>query len=707
MRSAMTTKASRTRSPFAALVGSATLLATAACGNHPHGDQKTPPPTCINSCVPDLGSRPMTQKDCDDAEAGIEFLPLPIWDMGPINDALTDSSENAVKRNAAQYMYWYDDKTAIIRVPGKIWEPATEVAYSGVPPRPANGEVTAGWIPPGKYEETTKYWPNRPPLRTAVGRCGESLPYPNDPDATNDPARVTDPSGLHYALHVAGGPFQEWGGGMGRMLKCMNTDAPKSGTGQSHPWLEKLNLNQYLCSYRNSATYKLKNQQSLAACVNSNPTTPEAKTMRSVCPKRDLYYQEHGVPDETDEPYMTGMSLDLSQWEGIAFWARRSPNSQSGIRIAMADKYLDDDMSYLAMRYGQQHPDYAQAHPRYCERKTVCGCQNNKPCTKVRVVDNVFDADGNRIKWAADSSGNVRLRLGVDGDKIDDVVNYDLTHTPGLVEELSKRHSLINMSGDPIVNPNTGSQTFDDGATNTKYNGPAPGNGQPYDTDLLISRDETFCFDPAVDPVPPDGTPVSQIFNRGYQNNRISANNPTHYIPGGPSGFFYNVAPGALDQTDQPDWNGIQLPVADFSTVNKKKIATHTEQLGYNYTPCGESYCNFEYPSFQAVDPQTLGRQCTPYSYKGGITYSHCYNPETDPKPPENPQQCGDYWLKPVALGTDWQFYKVPFTSLIQQGWAKRFYQLDLTSITDVRIQWDRGWLDVWISDVRFYRTKN
>ena len=691
MRSAMTTKASRTRTPFAALVVSATWLATAACGNHPHGDQKTPPPTCINSCVPDLGSRPMTQKDCDDAEAGIEFLPLPIWDMGPINELLNDPNE----RSTAQHMYWYDDKTAIIRVPGKIWEPATEVAYSGVPPKPANGEVTAGWIPPDKYEETTKYWPNRPPLRTAVGRCGEPLPFPNDPDATNKKFS-TD---VHYALHVAGGPFQEWGGGMGRMLKCMNTDAPKSTTGRTPPWLPELNLNEYLCAYRNSATYKLKNQQSLAACINPNPTTPEAKTMRSVCPKRDLYYQEHGVPDETDEPYMTGMSLDLSQWEGIAFWARRSPNSQSGIRIAVADKYLDDDMSYLAMRYGQQHPDYAKAHPRYCERKTVCGCYNNKPCTHVKVVDNVFDADGNRIKWAADSTGNNRLRLGVDGDKIDDVQSYS---AEDLVAILGQRHSLINMSGDAIVNPNTGSQTFDDGAINNKYNGP-DGNGQPYDTDLLISRDETFCFDPAVDPVPPDGTPVSQIINRGYQNNRITATSPTHFIPGGPFGFFYNDAPGALEQTDEHDWNGIQLPVTDLITPS---VARHTEQPGYNYMPCGESYCNWEYPSFQAVDPQTLGRTCTPFPYKGGITYSHCYNRGVDPNPADTPQQCGDYWLKPVALGTDWQFYKVPFTSLIQQGWAKRFYQLDLTSITDVRIQWDRGWLDVWISDVRFYRTK-
>lgn len=62
--------------------------------------------------------------------------------------------------------------------------------------------------------------------------------------------------------------------------------------------------------------------------------------------------------------------------------------------------------------------------------------------------------------------------------------------------------------------------------------------------------------------------------------------------------------------------------------------------------------------------------------------------------------------MKGVNLSTDWQLIKVPFASLLQQGWAKRSYQLDLSSITSVRLEWDRGWIDYWISDVRFYRTK-
>jgi hypothetical protein len=57
-----------------------------------------------------------------------------------------------------------------------------------------------------------------------------------------------------------------------------------------------------------------------------------------------------------------------------------------------------------------------------------------------------------------------------------------------------------------------------------------------------------------------------------------------------------------------------------------------------------------------------------------------------------------------VALTNDWQFYKVPFTELRQEGYGKEFQYLDLSKITLVRFTWMQGWLDVWLDDVRFYR---
>ncbi len=601
---------------------------------------------CVNQCLPDPGPRRMTQQMCDDAEQGLEFLPLPIWDMGTV----TDSQGN--KKNLATGMYFYDDKTASFRVPGSIWEPFTEVATSGVPSLPVDSQVVEG--PP----------PN------AVGRCGEPVSDPYSPN-------------VHHAIHVVGGPFIEWGGGMGRMLKCMNTD--NDGTTPT-PWLASLNLNKYLCGARLTTIYSLDQSGASYAACKTATTTPDnrndmQKTLIGVCPQRDLDYAKNSKPDDNDEPFMTGMALDVTDhvmhdpsgvdipvrgWAGIAFWARRSPNSQEGIRLAVADKYVDDDMSYLSYKYDKNRP-------RHCERRTVCSCPNNKPCTAINVIDNQYDVEGNRLKWAAAGLTNtVRGNIAVD----------------------SNGRSLINMSGD-VITDNGQARTFPDGSKVTAFEG-WNGSGQPYETDVMPWVTRKFCFDPAVDAVPPDGTPYQQVVDRAYRNPWFTTFDPYRFTPCG-QGFYCDTANSTL--TTPPSSDPIQVPLP----ASNPGV---TELPGYNYIPCGDTFCNEEYPSFQAVDPQSFGRTCNDFAFEGSITYGYCYTPGVDLNPAENSLACGDYWMNSVNLSTDWQLIKVPFSSLVQQGWAKRQYQFDLSNLTDVRLEWDRGWLDVWISDVRFYRTK-
>jgi hypothetical protein len=60
--------------------------------------------------------------------------------------------------------------------------------------------------------------------------------------------------------------------------------------------------------------------------------------------------------------------------------------------------------------------------------------------------------------------------------------------------------------------------------------------------------------------------------------------------------------------------------------------------------------------------------------------------------------------MKMVSLDTDWQFYKVPFTDLRQQGFAKKSEHLDLTAVSVVRFTWVAGFVDYWIDEVSFYR---
>ncbi len=216
------------------------------------------------------------------------------------------------------------------------------------------------------------------------------------------------------------------------------------------------------------------------------------------------------------------------------------------------------------------------------------------------------------------------------------------------------------------------------------------GSGQPIQTDVRGPQIYGFCFDPAVDPTPPDGTRAELVNHRVFQDPRdpiTTVNN-------------YQICGGDLFTPEKPADEWIRF----FCDINPDPV--YQEVPGYNYTVCGDNACNLEYPSLQAPDPKYHGRACTPFAMTGSITRSYCYNPGSDPNPVEGTQQCGDFWMKPVNLSTDWTFIKIPFTDFLQQGWAKRQYQLDLSSLTDVRIQWDRGWMDYWISDVRFYRTK-
>lgn len=230
-------------------------------------------------------------------------------------------------------------------------------------------------------------------------------------------------------------------------------------------------------------------------------------------------------------------TLDLSRWDGISFWARRGIDGQANLRVAIGDKYTDDDINFLQY---EKDPNA----PRYCERVKECGCRTWSP-------------DGKRkpcSPWVASTAQGMETRYA--------------------------------------------------------------------------------CFDPAVDP-----TPVA---------------------------------------------------------------ADEVERFGYE--ECGVSFCSAQYEAFTRPDLQFQDLPCAPYTFRGGIEGNYCYDPVNGPPPPETNAQCGDHWLHSVTLSTEWQFYVVPFTRLLQQNWAKESHYLDLTSVSLLRFTWDRGWADFYIDDVSFYR---
>lgn len=105
-------------------------------------------------------------------------------------------------------------------------------------------------------------------------------------------------------------------------------------------------------------------------------------------------------------------------------------------------------------------------------------------------------------------------------------------------------------------------------------------------------------------------------------------------------------------------------------------------------------------------DAQFNGKPCTPYTSRSGVASAYCFDPTMDPPPAEPEQQCGDHWTRPIYVTNEWHLYLVPFTEMLQQGWAKRFGKMDLEHVTMVRITWDGGYVDFWIGKVAFYRHK-
>ncbi len=151
----------------------------------------------------------------------------------------------------------------------------------------------------------------------------------------------------------------------------------------------------------------------------------------------------------------------------------------------------------------------------------------------------------------------------------------------------------------------------------------------------------------------------------------------------------------------------------------KEEKGTPLSYNDWTYQYCDDYLCSRPYDAFPDYpsdfpfevpddpvrpDPQFFGRTCNTFAFRGGIVDKFCFNPGEDPDPPEANELCGDHWAYPIYLSTEWKFYKIPFTRLLQQGWAKEQPKLELDAASMLRMTWDKGYVDYWIDDVRFYR---
>lgn len=450
--------------------------------------------TC-DQCLPEIDPTPV---DCEAAEAGIEFYPAPILSFDRCGAPMQDEDGNWNTGSCvADNMYAYSDSTTSYWTLTDTWKPAASVT------------------------------------RRCKGDDEDGVPT--------------------FALNLKGGPFTNWGGGIGRNLKCLN-GSPYNGEVKVGDITSLGAITNLGCDPPDP----LQACDSFSAVDEDGnlPMDEEAVLLRTACPERDQAVI--GAADEADpiaaappeEEFMLGVTLDLTEWDGISFWARRSSNDvEPGIRIVLGDKHTSDDLSYLQYHVNPEDE-------RHCERKIECGCQGNSPCY------------GKEVERP-------------DPDRI--------------------------------------------GAT--------------------ILQTEYRCWD-----TPPRASEIPLL----------------------PNG--------------EPD---LSNPPPDA------------------FLECGDSICLQDYEAFGMPDVQRAGTTCNDFTFRGGQIETLCYDPEDGPFPVERTDQCGDHWVHPVRLSTEWQLYKVPFTSLLQEGWAKESFKLDLTSAVVVRFTWSTGWHDFWVDDVRFYRNEH
>lgn len=494
-----------------------------------------------NQCQDDPGSRLISAKKCKEDEWGLEFLPLPIFDFEDTRKGFNDPNKNRVKD------------------PGEDW----------------NTEYMAllGYV----YRDDTTF---------------NLYPVGWEPLAIDDPFdRCENPT--NHAFHIAGGQFLEWGGAMGRSLRCMNT----ANNWVNNPTQTAINAWQKKTGTDETQIYCHKGEN-----VEQDPTSTEAGSrfsagcdtfdeqdpnplMQTICPKRDLAYKEWDAnkdpnkkPFPPEELALIGTTIDVSQWEGVSFWARRGPNGQPGMRILLGDKATDDDISFAQYLIDP-------STPRHCERSFECNCMSSsRPCTKLTA------------------------------------------------EEALAINKAVNSIHDSVT------------------------------TDCL-------------------GRPTKEEQDKCWNNNNAYHLNPPAE---GDSMCFNRNDPNAVTQA------AILLDYCDESVTRKQTDSAKSLNV--------------------QVDPLIYDAKCQPYSFRGSITNDFAYNPDSpipaQQRPPEQSEVCGDHWMRSVTLELDWQFYTIPFTEFLQQGWAKRSYKLDLTALSLVRFSWDRGYLDLYVDDIRFYRKK-
>ena len=448
---------------------------------------------CVGTCMPDYGPTPLTMQDCARAEEGLEFFPVPVWDWdtGGPGELCDDPQQTNCPAYNADSAYSYQDGTTefLMTNDEKLTAPRAPLQ-----PEPCTVQGHA------KEDSEVNCQSEYDPVPAMIERCGSTT----------------------GVMHLRGGPFREWGGGLGIRLDNLARAAARV-IGRSCPQIPPENPD-----------------------ASTPAFCPEYSAKVANAPGWEFVGAEIPYPMQHGSYY--AMQVDLREWEGISFWARRGPDSQAGFRVVLGDLNLDDDASFLETQGGVEPT---------CRRAKECDCRNHRQCTY----------------W--------------DGGDVTDEFGVFRQWVGGF-----------------------------------------------------------YCAEPSL-----DLSPYSQMHPWNHELYRCDVT---------ACDYRYAAYP---DSPDAPFWTSVRTD--DFK---------------------GTASCNS-------------------FTFKNDITRKGCFDPNGQ-EPPESSERCGDPWIAPVRLSTDWEFFRVPFSELRQEGYGMEFPATKLSAITMVRFTWHVGWADFWIDDVRFYRKK-
>lgn len=184
------------------------------------------------------------------------------------------------------------------------------------------------------YDDNTPQFviPFRDPSNTGYSWGGWE-PEPDPTDVTwQSPAAaaaVVDPAGrLKSAWRFRGGPFSEYGGGVGISMRTISNALAGVAMPRTNPSIALLEQ------------------------------TPSAE-----------------FPDPTAGAY------DLSSYEGIAIWVRRGPDGQGSMRVGITERNSAEDLNSGAVKTIDATPPTGVVEGKYCKRWRICGCGAGTPCS--------------------------------------------------------------------------------------------------------------------------------------------------------------------------------------------------------------------------------------------------------------------------------------------------------------------------------------